>query len=77
MTNITAICDAIIAEAERVKKYSETTESMLLMGNGEESELFDEIRMDGVNNITKLAVALTAIFYEAPLKEGNDEIAEI
>lgn len=39
MTSITAICDAIIGEAEKVKDYSQRVENMLANGDGNRAEL--------------------------------------
>ena len=79
MTNITALCDSIIAEAENVKKLSERVEGMLENGDGENAELLDDVRIDAVNALSKLCVGLSKAFYETADngKEGVDEDPDV
>ena len=74
MTNIEALCDSIIAEAEQVKAYSERIEAMLGNGDTKTAQTLDDARIDAVTRLSKVTVGLSAIFYEEEgVNEGNPE----
>ncbi len=66
MLTIEAICDELIAEASAVKDYTKSIEEMLKNpGGAKAADLFDQIRIDEVEHIQKLALALTECFFDA------------
>ena len=64
MSKIESICNQIIHEASGIINTSNEIDSLLRSGEGKAADLLDEIRIDGVAHIQKLAVALTKCFYE-------------
>lgn len=72
MSVIEALCNQLIAEATAVKDYTRDLEALMENPNGRTvTDLFDDIRIDEVEHIQKLALALTACFYEAGEKSSN------
>ncbi len=75
MSVIEAICNELISEATAVKEYTKDIEDALLKQGGKKTaKLFDDIRIDEVEHIQKLALALTECFFEAG--ENSSEEAE-
>lgn len=72
MLAIEAICDEIIAEANAIKGYTKDIGEMLKNpGGAKAADLFDQIRIDEVEHIQKLALALTECFFETDKQEGE------
>lgn len=65
MSKIESICNQIVLEASGIINTSNEIESLLISGEGKAADLLDEIRIDGVAHIQKLAVALAKCFYES------------
>ena len=65
MSKIESICTQIVHEASAIINTTNDIENLLRSGEGNTADLLDEIRIDGVAHIQKLALALTKCFYEA------------
>lgn len=81
MSTIEAICNELIAEATAVKEYTKDIEEMLRNPSGAKAaDMFDQIRIDEVEHIQKLALALTECFFDADAKsskETNEQEGEV
>ena len=64
MSKIESICNQIVLEATAIINTSNEIDNLLRSGEGKAADLLDEIRIDGVAHIQKLAVALTKCFFE-------------
>ena len=64
MSKIESICNQIVLEASGIIKTSNEIDNLLMNGEGKAADLLDEIRIDGVAHIQKLAVELAKCFYE-------------
>ena len=64
MSKIESICNQIVLEASGIINTSKEIDNLLRSGEGKAADLLDEIRIDGVAHIQRLAVALTKCFYE-------------
>lgn len=73
MSKIESICKQIIHEASGIINTTNEIEGLLRSGDGKAADLLDEIRIDGVAHIQKLAVALAKCFYE----NSNNEKTEV
>lgn len=65
MTDIEAICNQLIQEAEDIKNSTRTIEDLLHLPNHSNvTDTLDEIRIDKVEHIQKLTIALVSQFYD-------------
>lgn len=64
MSKIESICNQIVQAASGVINTTNEIDNLLRSGDGKAADLLDEIRIDGVAHIQKLAVALSKCFYE-------------
>jgi len=77
MSVIEAICNELISEAQAVKDYTAAVENALTTPGGKEvADLFDDIRIDEVEHIQKLALALTKCFFETGEENSSEETKE-
>lgn len=76
MSKIESICNQIALEASAIIKTSNEIDNLLRSGDGKAADLLDEIRIDGVAHIQKLALALTRCFYENGATE-KPEVASV
>lgn len=73
MTIIEAICDQLIQEATAVKNTTQTIERLLqLPDHNGITDTLDDIRIDKVEHIQKLTLALVSQFYDIG-DEQNDK----
>ena len=73
MSKIESICNQIVLEASGIIKTSQEIDNLLRSGEGKAADLLDEIRIDGVAHIQKLALELTKCFFE----NGGSETPEV
>lgn len=76
MSKIESICNQIVLEASGIIKTTNEIDNLLRSGEGKAADLLDEIRIDGVAHIQKLAVALTKCFYE-PSNNEDPEVTSV
>ena len=77
MSAIEAICNELIAEATAVREYTRDIAEMLKNpGDAKTADLLDRIRIDEVEHIQKLALALTECFFEAEEKRPEEAAAK-
>ena len=69
MSKIESICNQIVLEASGIINTTNEIDNLLRSGEGKAADLLDEIRIDGVAHIQKLALALTKCFYESNAPE--------
>lgn len=67
---INAVCNEIIAEAEAIVKYTGDIESTK-EGNPELAKTFEDIRLDELEHVQNLTIALTELLGGA--EEGGGE----
>lgn len=73
MSKIESICNQIVLEASGIINTSKEIDNLLRSGEGKAADLLDEIRIDGVAHVQKLAVELTKCFFE----RGDAEKTEV
>ena len=76
MSKIESICKQIVLEASGIVNTSKEIENLLRSGEGKAADLLDEIRIDGVSHIQKLALELTRCFFENENPEKT-EVASV
>lgn len=65
MTIIEAICDQLVQEATAVKNTTQTIEGLLQLPDHKGvTDTLDDIRIEKVEHIQKLTLALVSQFYE-------------
>lgn len=65
MTYIEAICNQLIQEATDIKNSTRTIDELLHLPNSSKvTDTLDEIRIDKVEHIQKLTIALVSQFYD-------------
>ena len=72
MSKIESICNQIQLEAKSIAKTSQEIENLLTCGEEKSADLLDEIRIDGVTHLQKLALALSRCFYEDVTKNAEE-----
>lgn len=75
---IIAICKQLIGEANAIIGYTEDIAKLSISpANDKATELLDEIRIDEVEHVQKLAIQLTECFYtKEPAPEDENEKTE-
>lgn len=76
MSKIESICKQIVLEASGIINTSEEIDNLLRSGEGKAADLLDEIRIDGVAHIQKLALELTKCFFE-PSDTEKPEVTSV
>ena len=70
-TQINAVCNELIAEAEAIIKYTSDIE-LIKDGDPKLVKTFTEIRLDELEHIQNLAMALTELLVEEEGGEGTE-----
>lgn len=70
-TQINAVCNELIAEAEAIIKYTSDIE-LIKDGDPKLVKTFTEIRLDELEHIQNLAMALTELLVEEEGGEGSE-----
>ncbi len=74
MSIIEVICKQLMAEAQAVLDYTKDLEATMEIPTGKQvSDLLDDIRIDEVEHIQKLALALTSCFFETGEKSSGEQ----
>lgn len=68
-TQINAVCNQLIAEAEAITKYTNDLE-LIKDGDPKLTKTFEDIRLDELEHIQNLTVALTELLVE---EEGSED----
>ena len=70
-TQINAVCNRLIAEAEAITKYTNDLE-LIKDGDPKLTKTFEDIRLDELEHIQNLTVALTELLVEEEGGEGSE-----
>lgn len=70
-TQINAVCNQLIAEAEAITKYTNDLE-LTKDGDPKLTKTFEDIRLDELEHIQNLTVALTELLVEEEGGEGSE-----